>query len=160
MILFVAPITLFVILVLIWRDVDFFVVLMSILWGLFLAVIIAGLMTIILSYEYEQIETTKLMAFAGESGFSGRFLLGSGQVESGYKYRYLSFAEDGGIIMGEVDHQDAVIYETEGTPRLEKWYPMYKSKIARILFASPLKATIYKIYIPPNSIVYEYNLEL
>ena len=61
---------------------------------------------------------------------------------------------------GEVDYQDATIYETEGPPRMEKWYPMYKSKMARKLFVSPLKPIIYKIYIPPNSIVYEYNLEL
>lgn len=160
MILFVAPIVVGIILFLIWRDLDFFVILMSILWGLFLAIIIAGLMTLVLPYEYEQTETTELVAFAGESGFSGSFLLGSGHVESGYKYRYLTSTEDGGIIMGEIDYQDAILYETKSTPRLEKWYPMYKSKIARTLFVSPLEATIYKIYIPPNSIMYEYNLEL
>ena len=100
MILLVAPIVVGIILFLNWRDLDFFVILMSILWGLFLAIIIAGLMTLILPYEYEKIETTELMAFAGESSLSGRFLLGSGQINSGYKYRYLSSTEDGGVIMG------------------------------------------------------------
>ena len=160
MILLLMPIIVGIVLFFIWRDLDFFVILMAILWGLFLAIVIAALATSILPYEYEKIETTELMAFTGESGFSGSFLLGSGHVESGYKYRYLTSTEDGGIIMGEIDYQDTILYEVESTPRLEEWYPMYKSKIARTLFVSPLEATIYKIYIPPNSIVYEYNLEL
>ena len=160
MILFVAPIIVGVILFLIWRDLDFFVVLMSIVWGLLLAIIMAGLAGLVFPYEYEKIETVELVAFTGENSFSGSFLLGSGHVKSGYKYRYLTSTEDGGITMGEVDYLDTILYEEESAPRLEKWDSVYKNKLARTIFISPLETTIYKIYIPPNSIKYEYNLEL
>jgi hypothetical protein len=154
------PIIVGIVLFIKWGDLDFFVISIAILLGFCLAIVTAGIATLILPYEYEKIETVELIAFTGENGFSGSFLLGSGHVESRYKYRYLTSTEDGGIIMREIDYQDTILYEADSTPKLEKWYPMYKSKIARTLFVSPLEDIIYKIYIPPNSIIYEYNLEL
>lgn len=51
------------------------------------------------------------------------------------------------------------VYETEETPKLIKYDAQYVSKIARF-FLIPMHPMQYKIYIPENSIIYNYNLQL
>lgn len=139
---------------------DFLTFLMSSIIGIIITLLLVGVAGLMWDYEYVHVNTIELAAFKGGEGLSGSFILGTGDFETEYNYRYLTREEDGGIKMGKIDSNLAIIYEVDETPRLEQHSPRFTNKIVEKIFITPLGSDKYKIYIPPNSIMYEYNLEL
>ena len=99
------------------------------------------------------IETRHLVAFKShdtrEMEWSYFLLLGGGGSEKDeYYYYYLYTTDDGGYRRGTLDvASNIVIYEIEG-------------EVSRIEYLSNGMGIHYKVYIPPGSILFEYNVQL
>lgn len=139
------------------RIYDRFALALGIL-AIMLAVFISIASTKLDNQEYvydKKTQSVDIASLQDNSSVSGQFFLGSGQVNGTMAYTYMIHDADGGYTMKTIDAVDAKIYESDdATPHIETWN-MKKS----FLFLYEDK-TVYKIYIPENSIKINYDIDL
>lgn len=145
-----------------WYE-DCFNILESIAWGGVIGILLGFIIMMPLSFipnvEYVVYEEYPIYAFQNTTQLEGSFFLGSGYINEENTYIYLTKTEDGGVQLKSVPANKTTVYETKETPKLIKYDAQYVSKIARF-FLIPMHPMQYKIYIPENSIIYNYNLQL
>lgn len=114
-------------------------------------------------YEYTRhaYKTSKLFSLKSNSELNGSFILGTGVInERSYYYFYYQTA-DGGMKLDKVGTNDAVLYETTGTPHIEDWGRFEDFYKYDTLVKADAKFwscdCSYKLYIPKGTITEKIN---
>ena len=124
--------------------------------GLFIAVI-GG--SGFIADEIVEVKTTQIVALADNTTTNGSFFLGSGTVNEKNYYCYMEQQDDGGLRMSRISANEAIIYDNENAnPHIDKYILRNSSPIVRFFFLTDRYE--YKIYIPNNSIRYNFNIDL
>ena len=104
-------------------------------------------------------EEIPICAIADNSATSGGFFLGSGSLKDDMYYYYLTKNEDGTKEMHKVRSEGVKINDSEKeNPRIVIEYKQNSNPVVRFFFFT--YRTEHIIYIPPNSIKYNYNIDL
>lgn len=127
----------------------------------FLYCVILFVIVMFLPYTYTQSHSFEIYALKDNSSINGSFFLGTGSVDGNQVYSFIK-EEDGGKKVSSISVDSAIIYEGEdGSPRIDVYDPHIKNKIVRKLFGDmTFGDSKYKIYIPDNSMINEYNVDL
>jgi hypothetical protein len=101
-----------------------------------------------------------LYALQDKTGVSeGSFFLGCGSIDSKEYYYYYKKVSENSFKMGKIETEDALVIEDDNeTPRIETYMQRWKNENWYWL-GIPAKEKI-KVYIPKNSIVSKYKLDL
>ena len=116
----------------------------------------------VLPKQYYEHSRTELVALKDNTGISGSFFLGSGNINSTMKYYYLVNSEFG-LEMRSVEAGVARIQEKDDeSPHLrimKKQYadPWIRGKIWNLC---PARENIYVFVIPPDSVLRDYRVDL
>jgi len=117
-----------------------------------------------ISYKAKQIpieeSREKLVTFKDNNNISGSFFLGTGSIEGDLYYYYYKEVGDGRYISGKISSYRCVINETdEVSPCIVSYKSEFGNKYWK-LFSFPDKHFKSDIYIPKNSIVRGFKLDL
>lgn len=141
--------------------IDVFMLVLIAVCGIFVTGLIVVFLAFIPGYKYELSKVENISALEDNSTVKGHSYLGSGYVDEELKYYYM-VSEKGGRKFDYAAADHAVIYEGYKKARVETYKPVFKSKLAKILFFS--KETPhenqYKFYVPKDSVTNEYNVDL
>ena len=111
------------------------------------------------SDEVYNTEETPICALSDNSNLNGSFFLGSGYVEENMYYYYLTENNDGSKTMRKISAMGTPVDDTETeNPRIVTEYTRNSSPVVRFFFFTYNET--HKIYIPPKSIKYSYNIDL
>ena len=104
------------------------------------------------------IETIQIRALGNDKNIEGSFFLGSGNISGNLKYTYLE-EKDGGVKLEQISADNTIVFEGNNKPRIEVYCEKYTNGFVNKLglFTGFVK---YKIYIPENSIKYDYNVSV
>lgn len=105
-------------------------------------------------YKHELDATERIVALNDGNSVEGRFYIRIGYLESNLYYNYMVDLSNGGYIANKVPARETTIFETDGKYRIEWWV-----KKKGYLFAVQ-EEKYWKAYIPKNSIVSEYEIDL
>lgn len=130
----------------------------KIFWLLFSLIVITGFVLDITSYKSEythtKTATEHIVALNDNPGIkSNRYYARRTYIESTLYYNYMVKLPDS-YIANQIPAKSARIYETDNNYRVEWW-----KKEKGYLFAKTSKK-YWKLYIPQNSIVSEYEIDL
>lgn len=130
----------------------------KVFWLLLFPVVIIGLVLDIASYKSEYVHTKTatehIVALNDNPGIkSNRYYARRTYVESTLYYNYM-VKLPGSYIANQIPAKDTYIYETNSDYRVEWW-----EKEKGYLFAKTYEK-YWKLYIPENSIISEYNIDL
>ena len=126
----------------------------------FIAVMISGLFGLAFSAdEVYQTEETPICALSDNSDIDGSFFLGSGYVKEDMYYYYLVKNDDGSKEMHKIAATGTPVDDSETeNPRIVTEYKRNSNPVVRFFFFTYQES--HKIYIPPKSIKYSYNIDL
>lgn len=111
------------------------------------------------SDEVYNTEETPICALSDNSNLDGSFFLGSGYLKEDMYYYYLTENDDGSKTMCKIPVTGTPVDDTETeNPRIVTEYTRNSSPIVRFFFFTYNET--HKIYIPPKSIKYSYNIDL
>lgn len=134
----------------------------SIVYGFFTALLIFLCISAVFSWtaetEYVITSESNLYAFSNKSTVEGSFFLGSGYVSGDMNYYYISDFHEGKK-MYRVGIDNVVLIESDAKPKIEIHESRFKNKVIRYIFVN-INSDLYKIYIPENSITYEFDVDL
>ena len=105
-------------------------------------------------YKHELEATERIVALNDNNGLDGKFYMRRGYIESNLYYNYMVDLSNGGYIANKVPANKTTVFETDGKYRIEWWI-----KKKGYLF-SVRQEKYWKAYIPKNSIVSEYEIDL
>jgi hypothetical protein len=136
---------------------------LSILIGVFVGVMLLLCSSIIcaplVETEHVKVKTTEIVALKDNNELSGSFFLGSGCVDENTRYYYMENTERGKR-MRDISAENAYLNESNSeTPRIETYQSEWKNK-AWNLIAFPSEGGYYKIYIPENSIITDFEVDM
>ena len=126
----------------------------------FLAVVVSGLVGLAFpSNEVYSTEETPICALSDNSDLEGSFFLGSGYVKEDIYYYYLTENDDGSKTMRKIPAMGTPVDDSETeNPRIVTEYTRNSNPVVRFFFFTYNET--HKIYIPPKSIKYSYNIDL
>lgn len=133
-------------------------------FGLSLAVLFVGLIFFIIGLALSPDElysksNTQICAMSDNVGVKFSCYLGGGQGESKMYYYYLSESDDGSKMMHEIESDKATVYEDEiEHPYVVTIEKRFSNPVMRFFFST--MTTCYEVHIPPNSIKYDYSIDL
>lgn len=111
------------------------------------------------SDEVYNTEETPICALSDNSNLDGSFFLGSGYVKEDMYYYYLTENDDGSKTMYKIPATGTPVDDTEAeNPRIVTEYKRNSNPVVRFFFCTYNET--HKIYIPPKSIKYSYNIDL
>ena len=105
-------------------------------------------------YKHELEATERIVALNDGNSVEGKFYMRRGYLESNLYYNYMVDLSNGGYIANKVPARETTIFETDSNYRIEWWV-----KKKGYLFCI-WKEKYWKAYIPKNSIVTEYEIDL
>jgi hypothetical protein len=109
--------------------------------GILVVLLISGILGIYFPPEPILTENEPLLALNGLTSVEGNFFLGIGSIKGDMEYYYL----------------DNIIICNSDNPQIEKYEYKFKSKFLNNNFIC-LKDDFYKIYVPKNSIKYDFKI--
>jgi len=115
--------------------------LVGFLIGILVVLLISGILGIYFPPEPILTENEPLLALNGLTSVEGNFFLGIGSIKGDMEYYYL----------------DNIIICNSDNPQIEKYEYKFKSKFLNNNFIC-LKDDFYKIYVPKNSIKYDFKI--
>lgn len=136
--------------------------------GGFLAGLAAALLAAILCFgtcvvvecasnvEYEIAESKEISALVDNARFShtvsGSVFLIQTRTDSTLKYSYMYYEDGRGYAFNEVNAKSCYINYTDGTPRLDIYYPYFTNGFVEWLLGFPIFANYeYVFYLPQNA---------
>ena len=131
-------------------------------WGIYTAIVIGlfvlGLTLDIKSakseYTHTHTATEYIVALNDNPGINGRYYVRRGYVESQMYYNYMVDLRNNSYIANQIPVKKATIYETDGNYRIEWWVK------EKGYFMAKRCEKYWKVYIPKNSILSEYDIDL
>ena len=147
-----------IVLAIIWKEevVVIFGVLAALLVGLIGLGAFLGFGELFTPDEVYEINETDICALTDNTGtfFVGRYHSGSSIF-----YSYLEKTDDGGKVVGKIDAKDAILYDDEKEqPYIVEFKKHNSNPFVRFFFCTD--RTKYEIHIPPESIRYDYSVDL
>lgn len=119
---------------------------------------------LVLSQETNVIETIHLVSLGNTeklNGTSHHGLLSSTTTVNGKPIYRFMYKKDGGLVaIGEIDATTPVKEINDGKPRIETVEHCYTNKYTRLLLGDCLKETETTIYIPQDSIVQDFKIDI
>jgi len=111
--------------------------------------------------EYVKIEEVPIYALQNKIGVQGSFFLGCGRVRDEIKIFYITKKEFGYMIES-ISANDVYLNEKDCEPRIEKYAETFKNDFLQANFYLPVRFLKTKtiVNIPPNSIKYNFNIDL
>ena len=144
--------------------IDFKDVVMSTILGLLIGCVVylfIGFSILVCLPKETIVYNTEIYALQDNSSVKGSFFLGSGNVDGTMKYCYLATNEDG-VTMNTIDANSVIIIESDDEPHIATYRSIVKDSFLKrqVLFGEiePILKT--KIYIPKNSIKYNFDVDL
>lgn len=101
-----------------------------------------------------QIATEYIVALQDDSLINGKFYLRSGSINQKDYYKYLIKLKSGGYKVNQIPADQTIIYITDSNFRVE-WYERERG-----LGLSQKTEKFWYIYIPENTIIYNFNIDL
>jgi hypothetical protein len=123
--------------------------------GILVVLLISGILGIYFPPEPILTENEPLLALNGLTSVEGNFFLGIGSIKGDMEYYYLTDYKDGLKI--KTVSMDNIIICNSDNPQIEKYEYKFKSKFLNNNFIC-LKDDFYKIYVPKNSIKYDFKI--
>lgn len=106
--------------------------------------------------EVYEINETDICALTDNTG---TFFVGRYHSDSSIFYSYLEKTDDGGKVVGKIDAKDAILYDDEKEqPYIVEFKKHNSNPFVRFFFCTD--RTKYEIHIPPESIRYDYGVDL
>jgi hypothetical protein len=123
-----------------------------------------GFIGVIGGLNYDPDETYKterinIVALSDNVGVSGRFFLGSGTVQSEMYYFYMTENNTGGKVMDSICSCVPVYEDEANNPYIITIHKRVSDPVARFFFITS-ESERTEIHIPPNSIQYNFNIDL
>ena len=122
----------------------------------FIFIIFFGLFYTEVFVEEQTIRVEKLHAINDSSGTSGSFFLGSGSIDEKPVYLYY-YKEGEAFRRGSIDADDAEIFYSDGTPRIEYRGAIIPRWIDPI--GGDIPQGLSRIYVPEGSISSQYEFD-
>lgn len=143
-----------------WSDVPILLLFTGLFtaFGFLVSVGIAVLIGAFIDKEYYMTGRHDLIALRNNSTTEGAFFLGTGYIDENPTYFVLQ-KENGGTMLKKIDTDNAYVYQAEDKPHYDVFQWRFKNDIF-MWIASPCCSTQYKIYIPKDSIISNYKIEL
>lgn len=147
-----------IVLAIIWKEefVVIFGVLAALLVGLIGLGAFLGFGELFTPDEVYEINETDICALTDNTG---TFFVGRYHSDSSIFYSYLEKTDDGGKVVGKIDAKDAILYDDEKEqPYIVEFKKHNSNPFVRFFFCTD--RTKYEIHIPPESIRYDYGVDL
>lgn len=131
--------------------------------GLMMGVLICGIMAIApIPTEEVIVSDVPICAMKDTMGVEGSFFLGSGSVDSEFKYVYATKTNKGIKIQNPIDASNAYInYIEEGEqPHIAEVDTQFSNDILNFFFCGRMKPNEIYIYVPEGTIEEVYNIDL
>jgi hypothetical protein len=100
---------------------------------------------------------TKLISMSNNSGVEGSFILGTGSIRETRYYIYKVIFDDGGIKEFMAPIHQSIIYETDETPKIQKYTFEMSKNISYV--TNPEGNLVYKFYVPRGCIIKEFSIK-
>lgn len=122
--------------------------------------VILLLLTLALPVTHHFSYSFDIYALKDNNSLKGSFYLGAGTVEGTQVYSYIRKVE-GGKQIDTIDIDKGILYEGAHEPHISVYEPELKHRWSKLLFGDMfIGENKYKIYIPDNSVVNEYDVDL
>ena len=105
-------------------------------------------------YTHTKTATERIVALNDNPGLKGSYYVKRGYIESQMYYNYMVDLGNNSYIANQVPVRKATIYETDGNYRIEWWIK------EKGYFMTKQIEKYWKVYIPKNSILSEYEIDL
>ena len=147
-----------VVLAIIWRDEDF--VFFGVLTAFLVGLIGAGVFFLAgCCFTPDEVYETNETDICALTDNTGTFFVGRYHSDSSIFYSYLEETDDGGKVVGKIDAKDAILYDDEKEqPYIVEFKKHNSNPFVRFFFCTD--RTKYEIHIPPESIRYDYSVDL
>lgn len=144
-------------------EVIFFESFFSGLIGLMIGVLICGIMAIAPVPTKEVIVSdVPICAMKDTMGVEGSFFLGSGSIDSEFKYVYATKTDKGIKIQNPIDASKAYInyIKEDEQPHITEVDTQFSNDILNFFFCGDMKPSETYIYVPEGTIEEVYNIDL